>query len=114
MATLIPIHKEGGPEVLKSDEVPDCALQSGEVRLKVEAIGLSRAEILFREGQYLKPAEFPSLIGYEAAGVIQEAGPEVVRLRPGVRAANVPHFQSPLWSCGDSLVLPAKIVVTVP
>ena len=52
MATLIRIHKNGGPEVLQYDEVPDRPLQPGEIRLKVEAIGLNRAEIMYREGQY--------------------------------------------------------------
>ena len=92
MATLIRIHKNGGPEVLQYDEVPDRPLQPGEIRLKVEAIGLNRAEIMYREGQYLEQAEFPSPIGYEAAGVIKEVGPEVVGLKPGDRAASVPAF----------------------
>ena len=75
MATLIRIHKNGGPEVLQYDEVPNRPLQPGEIRLKVEAIGLNRAEILYREGKYLEQAEFPSPIGYEAAGVIQGSRP---------------------------------------
>ena len=54
MATLIRIHKNGGPEVLQFDEVANRPLQPGEIRLKVEAIGLNRAEIMYREGKYLE------------------------------------------------------------
>jgi NADPH:quinone reductase-like Zn-dependent oxidoreductase len=115
MATLIRIHKNGGPEVLQYDEVPDRPLQPGEIRLKVEAIGLNRAEIMYREGQYLEQAEFPSPIGYEAAGVIKEVGPEVVALKPGDRAASVPAFSMVRYgSYGDSVVLPAAVMVKTP
>jgi NADPH:quinone reductase-like Zn-dependent oxidoreductase len=44
--------------------------RTGEVRLKVEAIGLNRAEVMFREGQYTEAPILPSSLGYEAAGVI--------------------------------------------
>ena len=115
MATLIRIHKNGGPEVLQYDEVPDRPLQPGEIRLKVEAIGLNRAEIMYREGQYLEQAEFPSPIGYEAAGVIQEVGPEVAGLKPGDRAASVPAFSMVRYgSYGDSVVLPATVMAKTP
>ena len=51
MATLIRFHKTGGPEVLQYDRVEAPPLQAGEIRLRVEAIGLNRAEVMFREGQ---------------------------------------------------------------
>ena len=89
--------QERGPEVLQFDEVANRPLQPGEIRLKVEAIGLNRAEIMYREGQYLEQAEFPSPIGYEAAGVIKEVGPEVVGLKPGDRAASSGVLHGPLW-----------------
>ena len=42
----------------------------GEVRLKVEAIGLNRAEVMFRHGQYLDTPVLPSRLGYEASGLV--------------------------------------------
>ena len=56
MPRLIRFHKTGGPEVLQYDDMPAQALQPGEIRLKVEAIGLNRAEVMFREGQYVETA----------------------------------------------------------
>jgi len=51
MPTLIRFHKTGGPEILQYDILPARPLQPGEIRLKVEAIGLNRAEVMFRSGQ---------------------------------------------------------------
>jgi NADPH:quinone reductase-like Zn-dependent oxidoreductase len=70
MPTQIRFHRTGGPDVLQYDEVPSRKLETGEVRLKVEAIGLNRAEVMFREGQYTEAPILPSSLGYEAAGVI--------------------------------------------
>jgi len=70
MPTLIRFHQTGGPEVLQYDPVPARPLQSGEIRLQVEAIGLNRAEVMYREGQYVETPTLPSILGFEAAGVV--------------------------------------------
>jgi NADPH:quinone reductase-like Zn-dependent oxidoreductase len=62
-AKIVRVHSLGGPEVLKIEELPLVAPRAGEVRIKVQAIGLSRAEVLFRTGRYLEQPEFPSRIG---------------------------------------------------
>lgn len=115
MPTLIRFHKTGGPEVLQFDQLPARPLQPGEIRLKVEAIGLNRAEVLFRSGQYVEPPQLPLLIGYEAAGVIEEVGPGVQGLKPGDRAASIPGFSMVHYGAyGDSVVLPASVMVKTP
>ena len=38
MPTQIRFHRTGGPDVLQYDEVPSRKLETGEVRLKVEAM----------------------------------------------------------------------------
>jgi len=115
MPTLIRFHRTGGPEVLQYDQLSARPLQSGEVRLKVEAIGLSRAEVLFREGQYVAAPVLPSLIGYEAAGVIEEVASDVTDLKPGDRAPSVPGFSTTKYGAyGDLVVLPAVTMVKTP
>ena len=69
MPKTIRFHETGGASVLKFEDLPLAEPGQGEVRLKVEAIGLNRAEVMFREGQYLETPELPSRLGYEAAGV---------------------------------------------
>ncbi len=53
MPKIIRFHETGGANVLKVEDLPLIEPGEGEVRLKVEAIGLNRAEVMFRQGQYL-------------------------------------------------------------
>jgi NADPH:quinone reductase len=115
MSKLIRFHATGGPEVLQYDEVPDAPLRSGEARLKVAAIGLNRAEIMFREGRYVAEPVFPSLIGYEAAGVITEVADDVVGLKVGDKVSSIPSFpMSDYGAYGESVVLPAFALAKYP
>ena len=69
MAKIVRFHQTGGPEVLRIEEVPSSPPGDGEVRIAVKAIGLNRAECLFRQGTYLEAPSLPSGLGYEAAQV---------------------------------------------
>ena len=48
-AKIVRFHKIGGPEVLQLDELPIPEPAANEARLRVKAIGLNRAEVMFRE-----------------------------------------------------------------
>ena len=74
MAKIIRFHETGGADVLKIEDLPLTEPGAGEVRLKVEAIGLNRAEVTFRQGKYLQDPEPPSRLGYEAAGIVDAVG----------------------------------------
>ena len=54
-ARIVRFHKIGPPEVLQLDELPLPAPDNAEVRLRVKAIGLNRAEVNFRQGRYRFP-----------------------------------------------------------
>ena len=60
MPKIVRFHQTGAADVLKLEDMPLSEPDRGEVRLKVEAIGLNRAEVMFRQGQYLEDAVFPS------------------------------------------------------
>ncbi len=75
MPKIVRFHQTGAADVLKLEDMPLSEPDKGEVRLKVEAIGLNRAEVMFRQGQYLEDAVFPSRLGYEAAGIVDAVGP---------------------------------------
>ena len=64
----------------------------GEVRLRVQAIGLNRAEVMFRQGQYLVQPKLPSKLGYEAAGIVEAVGPDVDKAWIGKKVSTVPAF----------------------
>ncbi|MEU9091412.1 zinc-dependent alcohol dehydrogenase family protein [Streptomyces sp. NPDC048428] len=77
-------HTTGDPDVLTVEEVPLPAPGPGEVLIRVEALGLNRAEALFRAGTYFYQPTLPaSRNGYEAAGVVEAVGTGVSDFAPG-------------------------------
>lgn len=74
MPKIARFHEMGGPEVLRIEEETPKQPGKGEVRLKVQAVGLNRAESMFMRGQYVEPPKFPAGLGYEAAGVVENGG----------------------------------------
>ena len=88
--TIVRFHKTGPAEVLQFDELPLPEPAAGEIRLRVKALGLNRAEIMFRNGQYLETPVLPAKNGYEAAGIIEAAGPGVDASWIGKTVSTVP------------------------
>lgn len=70
----IVLDRHGGPEVLRVREVPDPAPGVGQVRVRVEAIGVNFAEVLSRKGLYGWAPAMPYTPGMEAAGTIDALG----------------------------------------
>ena len=74
----------GGPEVLELREVPRPDPGFGEVRVKLAASGLNRADLLQRMGRYPAPPGFPPDIpGLELAGTVDCMGEGVHGLARG-------------------------------
>jgi NADPH:quinone reductase-like Zn-dependent oxidoreductase len=115
MPKIVRFHETGGPEVLQLEELPLTEPGKGEVRLKVEAIGLNRAEIMFRKGQYLETPQFPSRLGYEAAGIIDAVGPDVTEFQLGDRVSTIPSFPMGQYGVyGESAIVPAYAAAKFP
>jgi NADPH:quinone reductase-like Zn-dependent oxidoreductase len=106
----------GGPEVLRVREVEVGDPGPGELRIRVDAIGLNRAEIMFRTGDYFDTPNFPAAgLGYEAAGVVEAAGPGVTGFTAGDTVGVVPAFhQSRYGTYGDHVIVPAAATVHRP
>ena len=115
MPKIVRFHQVGGPEVLKLEELPAPKPQKGEVLIKVEAIGLNRAESMFRSGQYLYQPVLPSGLGYEASGTVEEIGPSVTGLKPGDRVSSIPSFSlRDYGTYGEVAVLPVHALAKYP
>jgi NADPH:quinone reductase len=115
MPKIVRFNEVGGPEVLKLEELPSPRPAQGEVRIRVEAIGLNRAVVMFRSGQYLEQPQLPSSLGYEAAGTVEEIGPDVVGLQPGDRVSSVPSFSmQKYFTYGEVALLPAHALAKYP
>ncbi|SCB17165.1 quinone oxidoreductase family protein [Rhizobium hainanense] len=85
---VIRIHENGGPEVMKLEEVDLPPPGAGEVQLRHAAIGLNFIDVYFRSGLYKAPY-FPLPLGKEAAGTVTEVGPGVTDFAVGDRVAYV-------------------------
>jgi len=115
MPKIVRFHQVGGPEVLKLEELPAPKPQKGEVLIRVDAIGLNRAESMFRSGQYLYQPIFPAGLGYEASGTVEEVGPGVTGLKPGDRVSSVPSFSLLEYGTyGEVALLPARALARYP
>jgi NADPH:quinone reductase len=115
MPKIVRFHQVGGPEVLKLEELPAPKPNKDEVLIKVDAIGLNRAELMFRSGQYLYEPELPSGLGYEAAGTVLEVGPGVAGLKPGDRVSSIPAFSlQDYGTYGEVALLPVHAVAKYP
>src|SRR5437764_6513611 len=66
------IHENGGPEVLRYEDVSDPECPDGCVLIDVEAISIEGGDLLARAGS--PPPSAPHIVGYLAAGTIAEIG----------------------------------------
>ena len=79
----------GEPDVLRLRELPIPVPAAGEVRLKVEAVGINFADVLASAGQYLTRTRVPYTPGMEFAGTIDALGEGVTGLEIGQRVASL-------------------------
>jgi NADPH2:quinone reductase len=85
-------YENGGPEVLKYEDIEDPACHAKGVVIRVEAVSIEGGDTLNRQGGALVTR--PHIVGYQAAGEIVEIGPEVETLRVGQKVATVNAFGS--------------------
>ena len=83
---VVVVTRPGGPEVLEVREVPRPEPARGEVRVRVSASGVNRADLLQRRGAYPAPPGWPADVpGMEFSGVIDAVGPDVDEASVGDR-----------------------------
>ena len=91
MIKAIRIHKNGGPEVLKWEDVELPPPAAGEAQVRHTAIALNFSDVNVRRGGFYlaRPLRFPVILGNEAAGIVESVGPAVTEVQPGDRVAYV-------------------------
>lgn len=115
MSKVVKFYEFGSPNVLKVEEESLREPQAGEVRIKVQALGLNRAEVLYRTNIYTEQAQFPSRIGYEAAGIVDAVGEGVTEFQVGDRVSTIPGFSLNQYGvAGETAVVPARHVAKYP
>ena len=105
----IKIEKNGGPEVMKIEEITLDKPGNDEVLIEHVAIGLNYIDNYHRSGLY--PLKLPTGIGMEASGIIKEVGPNVANFSVGDKVA---YAALPLGAYSTHRIYPTKSLIKVP
>jgi NADPH:quinone reductase-like Zn-dependent oxidoreductase len=115
MSRIVEFTAYGAPEVLTFRDIPDPAPAAGEIRMRVKAIGLNRAESMWRHGVYIEPVNLPARLGYEAAGTIDALGEGVTGFALADKIGVIPSFSMNQYGTyGDLILVPASAIVKQP
>ncbi|MCA1380966.1 MULTISPECIES: zinc-dependent alcohol dehydrogenase family protein [Bradyrhizobium] len=115
MARAVRFYRHGGPDVLRIETIDVPPPATGEVQIRVKALGLNRAEALLRAGTYIERATFPSGLGLEAAGIVEAVGDDVTSFVPGDIVSIVPPLsmvRRPAYA--ELATFPAELIVKHP
>jgi NADPH:quinone reductase-like Zn-dependent oxidoreductase len=105
----------GGPEVLQIHYLPVPDPSPGEVRVRVEAMSLNRADLLWVAGAYLEQPSLPSTLGYEVCGIVEAVGYGVTHLHPGDRVSTLPGFSLTQYGgFAEAAIFPGNALMRTP
>lgn len=105
----IRIEQTGGPEVLRTVDVPAPEPGPGQVLVRHQAVGLNFIDTYHRTGLY--PVRMPSGLGMEAAGVVEKVGEGVTRFAVG---DSIAYASGPLGAYAEFHVTSADRAVKPP
>jgi NADPH2:quinone reductase len=113
------IHENGGPEVLRWEEIELPEPGAGEVRVRHTAIGVNFSDVNVRRGGFYlaRPLQFPVILGNEAAGVVERLGPGVAEFKPGERvvyAGMHGGFYEDTGAYAEARNVPAERLIRLP
>ena len=86
------IHEDGGPDVLRYEDVEDPSAGPGEVLVSLRAAGLNHLDIWVRKG--LPSVPKPRILGADGAGVVADVGDGIEGFEIGDRVVvnpGIPH-----------------------
>ena len=108
MSHAIRVHENGGPEVLRWEDVEVGEPGSGQVKLRQEAAGLNFIDVYHRTGLYKQ--ELPFTPGVEGAGIVEAVGPDVTNVQVGDRVA----YAGPIGGYAEERLIAADRLVKLP
>ena len=105
MTRIVRFHEYGDASVLKIENLDVPPPGADEVQIDVKSISFNRAEVMFRAHAFMQEAQFPSRLGYEAAGIVKTVGTSVTSFRKGDVVSLIPPSDySPvghIWRIGQ-------------
>jgi NADPH:quinone reductase-like Zn-dependent oxidoreductase len=78
----------------------------GEVRYKVLAFGLNRADLAYMADQYYNSPAYPSRVGHDAAGIVDAVGEGVTRFKVGDHVSSIAQEDGRYLVNGEVAVTP--------
>jgi putative PIG3 family NAD(P)H quinone oxidoreductase len=103
----------GDESVLRIAEVPPPPVGAPDLRIRVRAAGVNRADLLQREGRYPPPLGASPILGMECAGEVMEIGGDVRGWSPGERVmALLPgggYAEEAVVDAGSAMRVPAVL-----
>jgi NADPH2:quinone reductase len=119
MSKAIRIHTNGGPDVLRWEEIGLAPPAAGEVRVRHTAIGVNFSDVNVRRGGFYlaRPLRFPVILGNEAAGVADRVGAGVTEFKPGERvvyAGMAGGFYEDTGAYAEERNVPASRLIRLP
>ncbi len=114
------IHEDGGPEVLRYEDVADPVPGPGEVLIRLRAASLNHLDLWLRRG--LPSVPKPRILGADGAGVVEELGLGADGFRPGERVVLNPGLDDGARIVGEHMdgthaeliAIPAEYVHRLP
>ncbi|KIC27114.1 NADP-dependent oxidoreductase [Leisingera sp. ANG-M6] len=110
------IESFGGVEVFRIAEQPHPEPKPGEVLIRVHASSVNPVDAGVRSGRILPydPAQFPMILGWDAAGTVETLGPETEGFAPGDRVMVLsPQPGSLVGTHAEFTTLPASQIVKI-
>jgi len=109
MTKAIRIHANGGPDVLRWEDVPTPDPGPGEALVHHAAVGLNYIDVYFRTGLY--KSALPITLGMEASGTVTAIGDGVAAVKVGDRVA---YASAPVGAYATDRVIAADRLVRLP
>jgi len=106
---VVRMAAQGGPDVLKIEELPIAEPAAGEALVRQTVVGVNYLDVYHRSGYYKLPV--PSSVGSEAAGIVEGVGPGVTGLKS---ADSVVYAGGAPGSYASHRNVPAGRLVAIP
>ena len=112
----IVVREFGPPDVMQLEDVPDPSPESGQVLVRVKAVGVNPVDTYIRSGAYARKPNLPYTPGTDLGGVVEAVGTGVSRFRKGDRVYGygVAGACAELVACDEPLLVPLPDNVSYP